>query len=286
MAPVQPGSDHGRGLPEVAFERVPDPDSETVYLVAPRGANLSDALEPGRRYGARFVLNESSPFVSGLATPDVEERESIGRNFTAVAPVANFSSVSEEGTLDFAPAAGVPVDGTTTVASGTELTVRVNSSDPDTAFTVESETTVEEDGTYETDLNLTEYDAGTNYTVSVSANGERISPLRTGQLTETQAGASGAAAGAGGAGYPAGQDGPVDTPGGTGTTSESTADPQAPDETTDGGGVLDPSEYDSIPERSLPDLPLPLVLGTESLVSILLLALALLVIGYGLRRIL
>ncbi len=289
VGPTGPDSGPRRGLPTVAFRRIPDPDSGTVYLLAVPRANLSESLHPGRRYGAQFVLNESSPFVPGLSTSEAVERESIGRNFTAVAPVATFSSVSDDGSLDLEPATGVPVNGTTTVSPGTVLTIRFNASDPDGGFILEEETTVEEDGTYETTLDLVEYDSSTNYTVSVSANGERISPLRTGQLTETGTEGAASASGFGGgeSGSPGGHQGTDDSEAaGTVTSAGSSADSTPNGAVTDDRRSWDIRDIDSLPGGSLSELPPPLRLGAESLVTVFLGLLALLAVGIGVRRLL
>ncbi|MFW6384850.1 MAG: hypothetical protein ACOCY7_01805 [Halodesulfurarchaeum sp.] len=207
-----------------------DVPNGTVYLVTDTGEVDGFKSTVGHAFRATFTLNESSPFVGGEGTDDEVEAESIGSNLTFVEPSANFSGVGPNGSMNLSAEDDVPIRGTTNVAPGTNVTVRIitpaeneslefenvttigdstttenattieNSTTNESATTIENSTTVQDDGSYSTSVDMSEFDDGTEYTVVASANDERISPLRSGHVIDSSASVMQSVGGGGGGG--------------------------------------------------------------------------------------
>jgi hypothetical protein len=286
VVPAGSGDGSGASAPGLEFRRLPASEIGTVYLVAPPTAALTERLEPGRRYDARFVLNESSPLVAGLSTNGTIEVESIGSGMRVVEPQATIASGQSNGTIEAKPRTGVGLNGTTTVAPRTELTLRLR--DANESVIARSTTAVETDGSWDAAMDLDDAEAGTEYTLSVAANGERISPLRTVSVVETASAGSaamgGSQGGIGGSSAGGGDDGAgpgptASTP--TGVTGSPTTE-AGPSTTTDGGLQVDPREWVPVGTQDLPEIPTPLRLGP---VAVVLIALGLLAVAWTLRGI-
>ena len=254
--------------------------NDTYYLVMGPNQTRSPRIRPGQRYGASFALTERSPYVAGLRTPNETERESIGANLTFVEPVASFRNVSTNGTLDLPPA-NVTLGGETNVAPGTEATIHVEFNESNESLA--EPTVVESDGTYEETVDLSEYEGGSAYTVSVTADGDRLSPVRSGHLVEESAGVQ-AAAGGGGAG-----DWGADSGSGETATATATGESELDGDTTTTVTTSPPSRFDVPSIDRLPEDPRDLVpkqlhVGPGAIAIGLLGLLALLALFVGIER--
>ncbi|NHN43221.1 hypothetical protein G9C85_16510 [Halorubellus sp. JP-L1] len=97
-----------------------------------------------------------------------------------VAP-ANVDASAPNGSVDYdgerlvvQPATGQSITGTTTLSEGTQVTVRVRSSDSANPFLRSSVATVDGDGTFDVTMNFDEVERGTEFEVSVHYNGTRL----------------------------------------------------------------------------------------------------------------
>jgi hypothetical protein len=251
------------------LKRVETDEPGQFYLVA--NASTGAQLRPGWGLETDLVLTEASPFVPESDSNETT-REAYGTELGVVEARAELSRATANDTLDLPPVAAVHINGTTTVAPGTTATVHVDANQTNETLAVS--TTVTEDGTYETTANLSEFESGTNYTVSVTANDDRISDVHTGQFLGAETATYGAAGGGGG-----GQAGADDGDGPTDPASTTAA----PDESPMGGL---PEIPDRPVDRVLEEVPEPLRLGTTALLIIGLGGLALIVVGVGVKRLL
>ncbi|MFB6110859.1 MAG: hypothetical protein ABEJ60_08330, partial [Halodesulfurarchaeum sp.] len=251
------------------FDRVETDRPGRFYLVA--NDTVSAALQPGRALEMALVLTEESPFV-GDRTPNRTARVTYGTELGVIRPRATVAGATRNDTLSLPLTAAAPITGTATVAPGTIVTAHVLGTDPDDSVTVS--TVVTEDGSYATTANVSEFDPGASYTVSVTANGERISDLHTGQFAAAES-AVDAAAGGGGGGW---------------AGSASRDEPTDPEPTTTAPTEMAPDPVPDIPERPiervLEEVPEPLRLGLAALLIIALGSLALGTVGVGLKRLL
>ncbi|MFW6384445.1 MAG: BGTF surface domain-containing protein, partial [Halodesulfurarchaeum sp.] len=136
------------------------------------------AVRPGTTLETALRLTEESAVIptraNGTAT------DSRNASIDVVEATATLDGVSPNGTLDLPVNASIGVRGTTTVAPGTTATVHLRGRND--TFVYEKQTTVSEDGTYEADLDVSDRKDGETYTVSVTADGEQLSRVRTGEF--------------------------------------------------------------------------------------------------------
>jgi hypothetical protein len=188
---------------------------------------------------------------------------------------ADFEDVSANGTLDLVPGAAVPIGGKTSVAPGTTVTVHLEGANE--SFDLARSTTVAEDGTYETTANLSEYDSGTDYTVSVTADGDRLSPVRSGEFVET-GGSPAAAGGGGGYGKRADAGGSED--------AEAVVSQETTERPEESAATPLPGVPKEALERAWSAVPQPLRIGLPALLVMGLAGLAVVYILGGVRRLL
>ncbi|APE94694.1 hypothetical protein HSR6_0226 [Halodesulfurarchaeum formicicum] len=250
--------------PVAGLRRVEAPNSDRFFVVA--DPNASDRVTPGTALETAVVLTENTPFVPNRTNETEQERRRAA--VEVVEARAELGRATENETLDLPTNATVPINGSTTVAPGTTATVHIEGTERN--FSVERETTVQENGTYETTANLSEYDSGTNYTVTVTANDEQISEVYTGQFTGTES-TTFAAAGGGGGGSAA-------EPRHRSTPAETTTPPT--DSVTSPLSDLPGEPVDRVVEA----VPEPLQIGQSALLILAFGTLALLMIGVGLKR--
>jgi hypothetical protein len=115
----------------------------------------TNALEQDARYQANFTVSGANPYVEAdNGTSDVT-------NFTVVESNASFDQP-----IEVPASSDATISGSSTVAPGTELTVEASNT-ADNPFLQRGTATVEEDGTWEVTLDLSDVPEGTNFTVSV-----------------------------------------------------------------------------------------------------------------------
>lgn len=161
-----------------------DRSGDSLYLVVP-SADDTYEIEDGEMFDATFVLNETSPYVGGDGSPDAVERESTETSVAFETPAGRFADLDANETVDLPATANASVGGETNVAPGTEVTVTLTSDDENVTFRKSDTDDVEEDGSFETTVDLEEYPEGTEYTVVASANDDDITEIRTGEIVES-----------------------------------------------------------------------------------------------------
>ncbi|MGM0372481.1 MAG: BGTF surface domain-containing protein, partial [Halobacteriota archaeon] len=265
VGPKSPGARSEE--PMTGLRRVEAPNSDRFFVVA--DPNASGRVNPGKALETAVVLTENTPFVPDRTNKTEQERRRAA--VEVVEARAELAQATANDTLDLPTNATVPINGSTTVAPGTTATVHIEGTERN--FSIETETTVRENGTYETTANLSEYDSGTNYTVTVTANDEQISEAHTGQFTGTES-TSFAATGGGG--------------GGGGGSAEESRPRSTPAETTTPSTDPVTSPLSDLPgepvDRVVEAVPEPLRIGQSGLLILAFGTLALLTIGVGLKR--
>lgn len=96
----------------------------------------------------------------------------------------NAETESGDSKLEVPPEEGVELSGTSTCASGSELTVRIESQDSSSPFLSQPRGTVGEDGQFGATADLSHLDTGTSITVEISYDGDSISPVYEGEVVE------------------------------------------------------------------------------------------------------
>ncbi|MDZ7850146.1 MAG: BGTF surface domain-containing protein [Halodesulfurarchaeum sp.] len=250
--------------------RIDGTEPGQFYVVAEAAG---DGIEPGADLETELVLTDNSPFV-----PPDGDNESVETALDVVEAKAGFDGVSPNGSLDLPPQANTPINGTTTVAPGTTLIVHIEGAND--SFEKNASATVDEDGTYEATANLSEYESGTDYTVSVTADGDQLSPTRSGKFVE--AASDPAAAGGGGGGSMLGSADDGESSEGTGDRTET--------EPTVESDELVPDQMPDLPteavERAWASVPEPLRMGMPAILLSGLGGLALMTVGRGVFRLL
>ncbi|MFW5900515.1 MAG: BGTF surface domain-containing protein, partial [Halodesulfurarchaeum sp.] len=260
-------------------KRIDTTAQDQFYVVAEADGG---PLRPGTNLESAVVLTEETPFVS--AETQNGSAETSGRDTLEVIEArATLDGGSKNGSFDLPNGESVSINGTTTVAPGTKATVHLDGAND--SFSDEYTLTVSDDGTYETTANLSDYESGTEYTVSVTADDEQLSEVRSGQFLDTRSGTDAASGGGGG-----------DGGGWLSGSSESEEEESGQSETTTAHETTT-GPADSIPDavRKLPPeaarrawsvIPEPLRIGPTELLLIALGSLALLTVGRGIVRLL
>jgi hypothetical protein len=269
---VGPASDSGPDRNATELRRIEANDSDRFYVVMPDGVEVG----PGSRLEAAMVLTEETPLVA--AAPNRTATESTNAAVRVREAEATLEGV-ENGSLDLPAEPSVSIGGATTVAPGTSATVHIEGANG--SLDRERSVTVSDAGTYETTVNLSSYESGTEYTVSVTADGERLSPLRSGSFLGegSSMNAAGGGGGAGGGGYGSDQN---EIGNGEPVTVTTT-----PTRTTASDPLPSPPELpDEAFERAWSRVPEPLRLGLPALLISGLGSLAVVTIGRGILRLL
>ncbi|MEF8772864.1 BGTF surface domain-containing protein, partial [Halodesulfurarchaeum sp.] len=269
-----PKAESGTQTPP-GLKRIKTANPDQFYVVAEAGG---ETVRPGSALETAVVLTEETPFVprnDGNRSAEISGQEAMN----VIEARAALGGVSENGSLDLPARDTVPINGTTTVAPGTTATVHIDGAND--SFTTNMDVTVDEDGTYETTADLSDYESGTEYTVSVTADGDQLSPVRSGQFLDTRSGTD-AASGAGGGGGGRWQSGSSETGAESVQTETSASTP-----TTGPADSLpepDPELPKKAIQRAWSAVPEPLRIGPTQLLLIALGSLALLAVGLGIRR--
>lgn len=162
----------------VGPHRIDGPNSGDFYVVSQPTVT---EVQPGTELGTAVVLTGESPFVAGTDR-NGSATETYAASLEVVEARADFDGVSADGALDLPPQAAVSVNGSTTVAPGTTVSVHIDGTTE--SFSIDNTATVDDDGTYQTTTDLSDYESGTEYTVTVTADGEQLSPVRSGEFID------------------------------------------------------------------------------------------------------
>jgi hypothetical protein len=136
------------------------PQSDVLLFAVDTDAT---AVEPGEAYEARFVVSDDNPYTDATrtssATVTVRER------------TASFTDTP----IRVEPERRQPVRGTSTVAPGTELTLRFESQADLDPFIKQPTVTVGSDGRFSTAVDFSGHESGTEFTAVVLEDDEAVS---------------------------------------------------------------------------------------------------------------
>ncbi|WP_435318634.1 BGTF surface domain-containing protein [Haloarchaeobius sp. TZWSO28] len=150
---------------------VADGANDTYYLVTPTEsleANRSGnwvATEAGDRFEANVTVLESGT----LASAD----QSVTAEFELANREVSFDTDANR-ELSVAAAANQTISGTSTLAAGSTVQVRVNSDDPLEPFLETGKATVGPNGTWSLDLDFSDVPAGTNFTATAHNSAKQL----------------------------------------------------------------------------------------------------------------
>jgi len=155
---------------------VPDSTSETLYVTADLRRVASDADSPKRFVGpgrVAYQFDAGSHITDSDVTTDQEY----------VVLDREYEYDGERGILTRSAASVQTVAGGTNLAPGTNLTLNVTEIGGD--YTTRARVTVGDDGSFETDLNLSEAPDDTRFTLSLDQIADSQTLLTTGDAAET-----------------------------------------------------------------------------------------------------
>jgi PGF-CTERM protein len=205
-----------------------DDENNSAYFVVPAEDAGELDFEDGDRYDAYWEINEDNPLIEGDEDTAGEEKETASATFTFKDRDATFRNIGDDEILDVQARENATIRGTTTVAPGTELTVRLRGTSNGQSYLQSLETTVTANRTFEVAANMSGKEVGSNFTVQARAGGEDLGDEVDGQVVEA-----------------------TETPTGTATATET------PGETTTAGGTptatATPTEGTPTPTEGTPE---------------------------------
>ncbi|WP_332898724.1 DUF7282 domain-containing protein [Haladaptatus sp. CMSO5] len=150
-----------------------DEDNNTFFVVIDTGA--FSQMKDGQNYEASFSLaGENSDLADDLGNfneyVEDEEEESVSTEFSVEDADAEFDNL-QNGDLTVAKSSSSMVSGTTNVAPGTELTVRLRSSNSDSPFLKSQTVDVQADGTFSAEFDMSDVATGAEFTASIRKGG-------------------------------------------------------------------------------------------------------------------
>jgi len=159
-----------------SMQVIPDPNNETLYVTA-------DLREVDRTKGAatEFVGNGRAEYTVRGDTHITDSNVTTALDYTVVD--RTYAYDSDEGILRRTNSSDQPVSGETSLAPGTRLTLEASAVGHD--FETATETTVADDGTFETDLNLSQAPETARLTLSIAQISDSHTLLTTGNAPET-----------------------------------------------------------------------------------------------------
>jgi surface glycoprotein (TIGR04207 family)/PGF-CTERM protein len=155
--PNQQGS--GYDLEDLTY--VLDDERNMLFVVVP---TTGSDVEVDNRYNATLEVNADSEL------NDAKTDERVSANFRIVDREAPLNTNADDN-VEIAQSEDGEVTGTTTIAPGSEITVRVRSvSGAENPFVMSETVNVSSDGTYNATFDFADTPVGTNFTASVSAS--------------------------------------------------------------------------------------------------------------------
>jgi surface glycoprotein (TIGR04207 family)/PGF-CTERM protein len=144
-----------------------DDERNMLFVVVPTSGNNVPA-EDGDRYNATLEVNAIDN--DDVTLNDAKRDERVSTNFRVVEREAPLNT-NEDGQVAIQQSEDGEVTGTTTIAPGSEITVRVRSvSGAENPFVMSETVNVSSDGTYNATFDFAETPVGTNFTATVSAS--------------------------------------------------------------------------------------------------------------------
>jgi surface glycoprotein (TIGR04207 family)/PGF-CTERM protein len=161
------------------FELVPDYENDTYYLILELAGTDEDKLEDGQDWNARFGFESYEavgPVIGG-------EGDGIVRSLWTFLEADAELETNQEDLVILRNLEGQTIRGSTNVAPGTELNIRVQSRADDGAFLEVIDTRVNSDRTFnETTDVFSDKSAGINFTAQVRRGGDRIGDEFDGEM--------------------------------------------------------------------------------------------------------
>jgi PGF-CTERM protein len=138
-----------------------------LFVVVPTSGNNVPA-EDGDRYNATLEVNAIDN--DDVTLNDAKKDERVSTNFRVVEREAPLNTNADDN-VEIAQSEDGEVTGTTTIAPGSEITVRARSvSGAENPFVMSETVNVSSDGTYNATFDFAETPVGTNFTATVSAS--------------------------------------------------------------------------------------------------------------------
>ncbi len=141
-----------------------DEDNNTFFVVIDTRA--FSELEDGQNYEASFTVGDEDETTSPNPYVDDEEEESVSTDFSLDDPDGEFDNL-QNGDLTVAKSSSSMVSGTTNVAPGTELTIRLRSSNSDSPFLKSQTVDVQADGTFSAEFDMSDVATGAEFTATI-----------------------------------------------------------------------------------------------------------------------
>jgi len=149
----------------MATDVVVNEDEDTFYVVFDSNDFTFDDIEDGHRVKANFSMTQASPFIED---EDEADEQSAEDRFDMVERTFEYNGLNDDDVLEVQNSQDAVISGTTTVAENTEVTVNIRSeSGASTPFSLSETVTVTEDGMVEAAFDLSEYEAGQEFSASV-----------------------------------------------------------------------------------------------------------------------
>ncbi|MFC6938803.1 BGTF surface domain-containing protein [Salinirubellus sp. GCM10025818] len=151
------------------FRVVPDQDNNTVYMIYPSDMILDqDGAEIDDRFIGNFTVTEDSELNTGNSP------ESATGEYRIIDRELEFTTntqIGGEGGIEVEAAANQTINGTTTIAPGSEVSITVRSTG-DSPFLLTEDAIVQEDGMFNASFDFTNVSVGQNFTVDASGSYE------------------------------------------------------------------------------------------------------------------
>jgi surface glycoprotein (TIGR04207 family)/PGF-CTERM protein len=155
-------------LPDGASEAVVDSRNDTIYIAVDSSevADIDDDLEIDDVVVANMTLNDRD-IAGDQALVPRNDRQTVTTSFRVVDNEVEFDTQQEDLVVVRA-AADQQITGTSTLASGSEITISASATGA-SAFLLDNDTIVQPDGTFTATLDFTNVTAGQNFTLDVSS---------------------------------------------------------------------------------------------------------------------
>jgi len=163
-----------------ASELIVDAENNTYFLVIDTGELNQNRV--GDELRAEFNLKDDS-LITDDADDSAADGEFVDDTWTLEEADASLQTNSD-GEIILRAQAGQTIRGSTNLAPGTEVTVRVNSQSDDSPFVRPLTTTVNSDRTFSVTTDFDDVAPNTNFTATVRRGGSAISDTYDGQLRQ------------------------------------------------------------------------------------------------------
>lgn len=148
-----------------AKDVVVDSDDNRFYVVFDTRDYTFDDVDEGHPLTAHFNMTQDNAYIED---EDEADAQSANATFDAVERDFDYDNLNDEDVVEATNSEESVISGTTTAAPGTEVTVNVRSTNAaPNPFTLSETVEVQSDGTVEATFNMSEYEAGQNFTVAV-----------------------------------------------------------------------------------------------------------------------